>query len=389
MGCTFCKLCCCWCCRKCKCCHKTDYESSSEKGDESQRGNETTTNNSNQMTTSEDTPTTTNANNNDDAKTSSTIKTSEEDANVSSQTVTTPKQKESPNTSEKSLCQSEQPLLLPVSSMNTYGSTSNNTTSNTSPIGTILTSESIAPPTSAESSQPGTGIISLTSGYSSDNSNSSNIQTDSLKKVINTQPLTDVQKTVPASTYPSLPKHPQQLSDVPATSGTIPSKEIGHISISGPHPSSDYSLVPSSGNHPHQPVNQSLEQLHPYYSLAKLENARYSVDQPPRPDHDNDDKAFVINKEGRATILAVFDGHDGNKASSFVDDYMYRLFNSDDTLNQLEQFDVHTVLTNVFLDTEEAFFNKLQPFITEKELIQRTIPKVKSFYSCSFDVVRF
>ena len=146
-----------------------------------------------------------------------------------------------------------------------------------------------------------------------------------------------------------------------------------HESISGYHYRGDYLPVPSGV----------------YYSYATLENARYSVDQPPRPDHVNDDRAFVINREGRATVLAVFDGHDGNKASSFVDDYMYRLFNSDDTLNQLEHSDVHTVLTNVFLNTEQAFFNKLQPFITEKERIQRTIPKVKSSFSCSFDVVSF
>ena len=146
-----------------------------------------------------------------------------------------------------------------------------------------------------------------------------------------------------------------------------------HESISGYHYRGDYLPVPSGV----------------YYSYSTLENARYSVDQPPRPDHVNDDRAFVINREGRATIFAVFDGHDGNKASSFVDDYMYRLFNSDDTLNQLEYSDVHTVLTNAFLDTEQAFFNKLQPLITEKERIQRTIPKVKSSFSCSFDVVSF
>ena len=125
---------------------------------------------------------------------------------------------------------------------------------------------------------------------------------------------------------------------------------------------------------------QSSHQLPSYYSYGTLKNVRYLVDQPPRPDHDNDDRVFVINKEGRATILAVFDGHDGNKASSFVDDYMYRLFNSDDTLNQLEQFDVHTVLTNVFLDTEQAFFKQLQPLIEEKELVQKTIPKVGNFF---------
>ena len=154
-----------------------------------------------------------------------------------------------------------------------------------------------------------------------------------------------------------------------------------------PQSPSEYSYELTTG---HYPCSFSqLPSSGAYYSYAKLENARYSVDQPPRSDHDNDDRAFVINREGRATILAVFDGHDGNKASSFVDDYMYRLFNSDDTLNRLVQFDIHTVLTNVFLYTEEAFFNKLQPFITEKELIQRTIPKVKSSYSCSFDVVRF
>ena len=392
MGCIFCKLCCCCCCRKCKCCHKSDYESSPEKGNESQEGNETTTNNSNQITTNEDITTST-ANDNDDAKTSSTLKTYEEDGNVSDQTVTIPKQKESPNTSEKSLGQSQQPLLLPVTSMNTYGSTSNPTTSkSTSPIGTstkTFTSESNAPPTSAESSQPGTGIISLTSGYSSDNS-SSNIQTDSLKTVINTQPSTNiVQKTVPASIYPDISEYPQQLSDVPvpATSGTQPSNEYGHMSISGPHPSSEHGLAPSSGYHPHQP--QSFEQSPNYFSYAILENVRYSIDQPPRPDHVNDDRAFIINREGRATVFAVFDGHDGNKASSFANDYMYRLFNSDDTLNQLEYSDVHTVLTNAFLDTEQAFFKQLQPLIEEKELIQRTIPKVKISFNCLFDVVSF
>ena len=120
-----------------------------------------------------------------------------------------------------------------------------------------------------------------------------------------------------------------------------------------------------------------------------MENACYSVDQPPQSDHANNDRAFAINRKGRATILAVFDGHDGSKASSFANNYMYKLFNSDDILNQLEHSDVRTLLTNVFLNTEQAFFNKLHPFINEKELIQRTIPKVKSSFSCSFDVVSF
>ena len=115
----------------------------------------------------------------------------------------------------------------------------------------------------------------------------------------------------------------------------------------------------------------------PLHSASTIENARYSVNQSPRPDHANDDRHFVINEGSRLRVFAVFDGHDGSKASEFVCEYMKQFFENQ-FLSEVEsgRSTIDDILKNVFLKTEKAFFKSIEAFIEEKRTIQATIPGV-------------
>ena len=138
-----------------------------------------------------------------------------------------------------------------------------------------------------------------------------------------------------------------------------------------------------SGYHSHSTAHH-YNPSKPYYSFTTIENARYSVDHSDytgpslssRSEHPNDDRVFVYNAEGQATIMAVFDGHDGSNASAFASSYMQNLFQSPQTLMQLNQSYVDQILTAIFLETENEFFRRIQHLIAEKKELQRLIPQV-------------
>ena len=114
----------------------------------------------------------------------------------------------------------------------------------------------------------------------------------------------------------------------------------------------------------------------PLHSASTIENARYSVNQSPRPDHANDDRHFVINEGSQLRVFAVFDGHDGSKASEFVCEYMKQFFENQ-FLSKVESGElIHDILQDAFLKTEDAFFKRIKAFIEEKKAIQANIPGV-------------
>lgn len=122
----------------------------------------------------------------------------------------------------------------------------------------------------------------------------------------------------------------------------------------------------------------------PLHSASTIENARYSVNHSPRPDHANDDRHFVINEGSRLRVFAVFDGHDGSKASEFVCEYMKQFFEKH-FLSKVESggsggSTIHDILVNAFVKTEGAFFKSIEAFIEEKRAIQDNIPGGLSSY---------
>jgi TAK1-binding protein 1 len=117
----------------------------------------------------------------------------------------------------------------------------------------------------------------------------------------------------------------------------------------------------------------------PYYSFSTIENARYSLDFEreyssliSKSDHPNDDRVFVINKEGNSTVLVVLDGHDGSNASSFAEDYMYDCLYKND-LSRAHNY-MGSLLISLFLETENAFFQRIQKHIVRKRDIQQLLP---------------
>ena len=139
-----------------------------------------------------------------------------------------------------------------------------------------------------------------------------------------------------------------------------------------------------SGYHSHSTAHHYCPPSNPYYSFTTIENARYSVDHSDytgsslisRSEHPNDDRVFTFNAEGQATIMAVFDGYDGSNASKFASSYMQNLFQSPQTLMQLNQSYVDQILTAIFFETENEFFRRIQHLIAEKKELQRLIPQV-------------
>ena len=114
------------------------------------------------------------------------------------------------------------------------------------------------------------------------------------------------------------------------------------------------------------------------FSKATLENERYSIDGISRPDHDNEDRDFH-REESDFTVLGVFDGHDGSRASGFTSSYMMGLFDMPSWRSIVENADpamMDQVLTEFFRDTENEFFKSIQRFVDEKESLQRVIPQV-------------
>lgn len=112
-----------------------------------------------------------------------------------------------------------------------------------------------------------------------------------------------------------------------------------------------------------------------YYTYHTLENVRYSVTDSPQPDHYNEDRVFVLD-QGEGTVLAVFDGHDGDKASTLADEYLRYRFRDPDLLESLCSDNPENVLTALFLETESKFFGNINHLIHDKEQIQATLPKV-------------
>ena len=124
---------------------------------------------------------------------------------------------------------------------------------------------------------------------------------------------------------------------------------------------------------------QSIER--PYYSFESVINCRYSITETSeisaQPDHYNEDRVFFANTNG-VLVMAVFDGHDGNKASGLVEQYLYSKFINPDVIEGL-CIDAKATLYALITEVEHVFFEKINDYILEKNDIQSTLPKVIIF----------
>lgn len=118
----------------------------------------------------------------------------------------------------------------------------------------------------------------------------------------------------------------------------------------------------------------------PECSYATLENARYTPNDLPRSDHDNEDRHFVFEGQGYQ-VLGVFDGHDGARAAGFASNYMMELFGMDSwkkVVGDTSQDNiVPQVLTEFFKTTDREFFKSIERDIELKEIYTALIPEVR------------
>ena len=113
-------------------------------------------------------------------------------------------------------------------------------------------------------------------------------------------------------------------------------------------------------------------------SQASVENARYSLDNPPSADHPNEDRHFAVEGE-RFKVFAVFDGHNGPRAAGFASNYLLKLLQQQFWKNVVNRSDhnvIAEVLTSLFEDTEKQFFESIDRYIRQKRRLQDKIPQV-------------
>ena len=111
-----------------------------------------------------------------------------------------------------------------------------------------------------------------------------------------------------------------------------------------------------------------------FYSNCSIENARYSVNGPPCPDHPNDDRSFVIINGGNSfKAFGIFDGHDGSNASIFASDYMERLLQAELKIKIETERNMEAVLQEMFAKTDGAFFYRIQKLLNEKKHISEIL----------------
>lgn len=136
------------------------------------------------------------------------------------------------------------------------------------------------------------------------------------------------------------------------------------------------STIPTTTNKA-PPFNAPPSSAGPYYSYHSIVNGRYYITESrelqSQPDHYNEDRVFFINDDSSA--MAVFDGHDGVKASAFVEQYLYSKLINPDVVEGL-RYDPKATLVALIHEVEQEFFKKINNYILEREEIQSTLPKV-------------
>ena len=120
-----------------------------------------------------------------------------------------------------------------------------------------------------------------------------------------------------------------------------------------------------------------------YCSHHTIENSRYFIrdtrELQSKSDHPNEDKHFLVKEyiTPRYSVMAVFDGHDGSKASSLADQFLYSKLINPNVVDELSlRKEPKTKLIEVIEETETKFFEKINKYVQEKDEILSTLPKV-------------
>lgn len=150
-----------------------------------------------------------------------------------------------------------------------------------------------------------------------------------------------------------------------------------HPPLSEPGPSSRSHYPPSSLESTHWEPN--IQRIPANCSLSTLENARYSLESDPKPDHPNEDRHFAL--ENRTfKVFAVFDGHDGGRAAGFTSYYMRQLFSAVSWERAVMTGGeiIAQAMDQFFRTTDKEFFNSIRQYISEVQSLKSVIPPVSS-----------
>ena len=156
-----------------------------------------------------------------------------------------------------------------------------------------------------------------------------------------------------------------------------PSLQSHHPPLSEPGPSSQgrYPLTSLESTHWEPCVQRTPANC----SLSTLENARYSLESEPKPDHPNEDRHFAL--ENRTfKVFAVFDGHDGGRAAGFASYYMRQLFSAVSWERAVTTGGeiIAQAMDQFFRTTDKEFFSSIRQYITEVQSLKSVIPPVSS-----------
>ena len=122
-----------------------------------------------------------------------------------------------------------------------------------------------------------------------------------------------------------------------------------------------------------------------YSSHHTIENSRYFIcdtrELQSKSDHPNEDRHFLVKEYIRPkySVMAVFDGHDGSKASSLADQCLYSKLTNPNVVDELHlspRKELTTKLIKVIEGTETKFFDEINNYVQEKDEILSTLPKV-------------
>ena len=108
----------------------------------------------------------------------------------------------------------------------------------------------------------------------------------------------------------------------------------------------------------------------PVYSLATVDNARYSCDSQPTAEHSNEDRHFVTTGD-TTVVFGVLDGHDGERGVVSVLNTM--------SAETYQGKDMASFLEHMIKNAESRFFGTLEDLIREKESLSKKIPPVSEF----------
>jgi len=114
-------------------------------------------------------------------------------------------------------------------------------------------------------------------------------------------------------------------------------------------------------------------------NVGSIQNERYSLSTHPTNDHENEDD-FIVHTNKYSLCMCVFDGHDGLNTVKFVKKFMEKHVFGKQNWNDITKSDkpeeIESALTKYIHTADTVFFQSIEPFTNERQMLQSNIPKV-------------